>query len=343
MPNKKLYNTLNAIQEAVFILDSERHIVFVNQVGEKLFGKGFEGKDFVQVLRSPEILDSINEVYAGKRSASKVVAIDYPIRSHFSLMVRKVKGKLIVVSLKDISDMREAEKMRSDFVANVSHELRSPLTTLVGFIETLQGPAKGDEKANERFLELMNHEASRMTRLIADLLSLSKVEANLRVRPREKINVLSIIQRIKSNLEEQAKLANTSIEVNFGDVKPTVIGNEDELTQVFQNLIENAIKYGDPNKSVKIWANIFESVPNIEGRALCVVVEDEGEGIPKEHLSRLTERFYRVDTHRSRNMGGTGLGLSIVKHIINRHRGSLQIDSEIGVGSKFSVYLPTGK
>ena len=190
------------------------------------------------------------------------------------------------------------------------------------------------------FLGLMEREASRMTRLISDLLSLSKVEANLRIRPSGQVDIAALIHRIEATLDAQVKKEKKTLEINIASQNLIITGNEDELTQVFQNLIENAVKYGAQDSKITVEIFEQENVVGIPGTAMAVKICDQGNGIEKEHLSRLTERFYRVDTHRSRDKGGTGLGLAIVKHIVNRHRGRLQIDSEVDIGSTFSVYLP---
>ena len=343
MTDSTLYIALNALQEAVFILDVDRAILFENRVAEDLFGKGFIGRDFVQAIRHPECMRIIERVLGGEKSGETVMTIDYPGRAVFNVLVSDISTddqQKILVSLKDMSDLREAEQMRSDFVANVSHELRSPLTALAGFTETLRGPAKDDEVARERFLDLMNREALRMTRLIADLLSLSKVEANLRIRPNGQTDITAIIQRIETTLSQQAVKEKKTIKINVTCQNTIVTGHEDELVQVFQNLIENAIKYGAPDTVVMIDISEQENIAGISGLAMRIDICDQGNGIAKEHIARLTERFYRVDTHRSRDKGGTGLGLAIVKHIVNRHRGRLHIDSKVGVGSTFRVYLP---
>ncbi len=350
MTDKLLHTALDLLQEAVFILDVERTVKFSNSVAIDLFGDGFVGNDFVQIIRHPECIKAIDEVRKGKESAEYSISIDYPVKANFSVLVsrlgKKKRGNAeILVSLKDISDLREAEQMRSDFVANVSHELRSPLTALAGFIETLRGSAKDDEVARERFLGLMDHEASRMVRLIADLLSLSKLEANLRIRPSGQADVVAIIRRVQTSLNDLAKKESKTVELEIAVPAEAskIPGNEDELTQVFQNLIENAIKYGSQGTTVSIKVDTKESVAGIPGQAVAVEIRDQGEGIPKHQIARLTERFYRVDTHRSRDKGGTGLGLAIVKHIMNHHRGRMHIDSEVGVGSTFTIYLPTSK
>ena len=188
----------------------------------------------------------------------------------------------------------------------------------------------------------MDQEASRMVRLISDLLSLSKVEANLRIRPTGTADIVEIINQIKAILNDVAAIEEKQIIIEASAAELNLTGNADELTQVFQNLIENAIKYGKRNSSVRVKINRTKNIPGIDGEAISVEIHDEGEGIEKHHLARLTERFYRVDTHRSRDKGGTGLGLAIVKHIVNHHRGRMHIESEVGVGSTFTVYLPVG-
>lgn len=224
--------------------------------------------------------------------------------------------------------------MRSDFVANVSHELRSPLTALYGFVETLQGPAKDDAEAHERFLALMATEAQRMARLIDDLLSLSKLESTERVAPEELIDVGLILHRVKAALQPIIKREQAEVVLDLPETLPLVHGDLDALTQVFSNLIENAAKYGRPDSTVTVSAQVEN------GQTLSIAITDQGEGIAAKHIPRLTERFYRIDKGRSRSKGGTGLGLAIVKHILMRHRGTLEIISELGIGSTFSALLP---
>ena len=225
--------------------------------------------------------------------------------------------------------------MRVDFVANASHELRTPLSALLGFIETLQGPAAEDYDAQKRFLAIMHEQAARMTRLVEDLLSLSRIEMNEHLVPTSHISIASILNNLIQSLELKAAARSITMELRLGGSGQEVVGDSDELLQVFQNLIDNALKYGRPNSTVTISTGPSSRIRS----GLAISVSDQGDGIPRMHLPRLTERFYRVDTARSRRLGGTGLGLAIVKHIVNRHRGFLEIDSEIGVGSVFTVHL----
>lgn len=335
------YALLNALQEAVFVLDNGRKVKFTNNIAERIFGEQFIGLDFIQVVRHPDCIKTIDLVVNGQSSAAINVMIEHPIKSLFKMQVSDIENGEILVSFLDISDMHEAEQMRSDFVANVSHELRSPLTSIAGFIETLQGPAHDDKEARSRFLGLMDHEAKRMVRLISDLLSLSKVEANMRVRPQERADVVALAKQVQASLQEQAVKDGNKINILSSQDAHIIPGSSDELTQVLQNLIENALKYSAPNTAVDVLINTKDNVAGFSGEVLSMEIRDHGEGIGSEHIGRLTERFYRVDAHRSRDMGGTGLGLAIVKHITNRHRGRLHIESEIGVGSTFTVFLPT--
>ncbi len=336
---------LNGLGEAVFVIDENRRVLFANSAARELFGAEVQGHDIVHAVRHPDCLEAIEAVLQRRDRSQSVVALDTPVRATFQVTVASLgtdneDGSRAVVSFVDISHIREAEQMRSDFVANVSHELRSPLTTLAGFIETLKGAAKDDRAARDRFLDLMERESQRMTRLIADLLSLSKVEIKARVRPTATTDVLAIIERVIAALSARARQEGKEIRLEAPRGIDPVPGDEDELTQVFQNLIENAIKYGAPDTDVTVTVTKMDHAAGIRGPALAVGVRDRGPGIAPEHIPRLTERFYRVDTSRSRDKGGTGLGLAIVKHIINRHRGRLQIKSELGRGSTFTVALP---
>jgi len=244
-----------------------------------------------------------------------------------------------VLTLHDLTALKRSERMRADFVANASHELRTPLATLIGFIETLRGPAREDDAARERFLSIMGEQAGRMTRLVDDLLSLSRIELNEHLPPKDSVDVGRVLHAVADSLEQRAARRNVRIEVKIAEPLAPVTGDAEELTQVFQNLIDNAIKYGRSGSAVEVEAQAAQK--RVGGvAAVQVAVRDHGEGILKEHLPRLTERFYRVDPARSRELGGTGLGLAIVKHIVSHHRGILEIHSDLGEGSVFTVYLP---
>jgi two-component system phosphate regulon sensor histidine kinase PhoR len=251
--------------------------------------------------------------------------------------------------LRDVSGEKRLEALRSDFIANVSHELKTPISALLGFIETLQGPAREDREATDRFLSIMRGQSERMDRLVGDLLSLSRIELTEHARPTEIVDLGPVLHSLSDAFAIKLAAKNMRLELPPATVWPKVLGAPDELFQVFQNLIDNAIKYGREGEPISIiietsrdQAIIRKRLPSLrEAQALASIsVIDRGAGIAREHLPRLTERFYRVDPARSRDMGGTGLGLAIVKHIVNRHRGSLTITSEPGIGSCFTVHLP---
>ncbi|MBU2532310.1 MAG: PAS domain-containing protein [Alphaproteobacteria bacterium] len=350
MTNDQLSAILDGLTEAVFLIDESRQIILANRTARQLFGQGLVGSNFVRAVRHPDCVNCIDEVLRGTPSSRIVIQLPGPTPVVYQVSVAGLapsqadaaNGNVAraVISLDDISHVHEAEQMRSDFVANVSHELRSPLTALSGFIETLKTAAKHDAAARERFLVVMEQEANRMNRLIGDLLSLSKVESNARIRPTGRIDVTAIIKRVITTLSLRAEEEGRTIHLNcLGEIGP-IPGDSDEITQVFHNLLENALKYSAPQTAVFVTIEPLKHVAGLRGPALSIAVRDTGPGIPQVHISRLTERFYRVDAGRSRDKGGTGLGLAIVKHIVTRHRGRLQVTSELGVGSSFTVLLP---
>ncbi|MGF1604867.1 MAG: sensor histidine kinase [Rhodothalassiaceae bacterium] len=230
--------------------------------------------------------------------------------------------------------------MRADFVANASHELRTPLSSLIGFIETLKTVGAQDPEASARFLGIMNAEALRMVRLIDDLLSLSRIEMDRHLQPSASVALPALFESLLRSMQPQATARAVCFDVALEGDLPAARGDRDQLLQVFMNLLSNSIKYGRQGGTVRITAKQVRRIPEVGSPGLCITVSDEGDGIPSEHLPRLTERFYRVDSARSRRMGGTGLGLAIVKHIVSRHRGHLAIDSVLGQGTSVAVYLP---
>ena len=238
------------------------------------------------------------------------------------------------------------EKIRQDFVENVSHELRSPISSLIGFIETIQGPAKDDAESQKKFLSIMMSEAQRMSRMVEDLLSLSKVEVIERMRPEEPADLTNLITMTTELFARQAQNRSMNIKLDMDVNLPSIQGDADELLQVFNNLVDNAIKYGREKTNILIKVRVIDRIPDIGGTGgtggtgISIVVENEGDGINPDEIPRLTERFYRTDKGRSRELGGTGLGLAIVKHIINRHRGRLVINSNLNDKTTFTVFLP---
>ena len=247
---------------------------------------------------------------------------------------------LAIVTLNDLSPLSEAKMMRSDFVSNVSHEIRSPLTSIIGFVETLQGPAGDDINKREKFLEIISKEASRMTNLVSDLLSLSLVEAKEKRKVKGRVNPEEIVRLAFESLKPEAKKKGKEIKIKLAKDIPEIPGHHDNLLRVLINLIENSINYSRDKSVITISMKRISEEAEFLTPGVKITVSDKSDGISPEEIPRLTERFYRVDRSRSRDMGGTGLGLAIVKHILVRHRGKLSIDSVLGKGSDFSIYLP---
>jgi two-component system, OmpR family, phosphate regulon sensor histidine kinase PhoR len=323
-------------------INAEERITVLNAPAEDLLGKGLLGRHFVTALRQPGLVEAVERCLSGAGPCqARFTSIGGEHGTTYDVSLRPVGAHgIVLLSFNDVTEMAQAGQMRRDFVANVSHELRTPLTALIGFIETLQGPARDDTAARERFLGIMAQEAERMNRLVGELLSLSRVEAEERVRPEVPIDLRDVLRGTLRNLAPLAVDSNVTLAPTLGDAPALVLGDADQLVQVFTNLIENAIKYGGRDNRVEISVKSTAHDPAMRGPAVYVSVRDHGPGIDAIHLPRLTERFYRVDSHRSRALGGTGLGLAIVKHIMNRHRGRLKVTSTPGQGAEFRVILP---
>jgi len=330
---------------AVLIRRDER-IEAANRLAEKLLGPGLAGRHFITALRQPQLLDAIEaSLRDGAPRLADFLTNDGQQDTTFRVSVRPVElqGGVggMLVCFEDVTHVEQLGQMRRDFVANVSHELRTPLTALIGFIETLQGPARNDLNAQARFLGVMAGEAQRMNRLVGDLLSLSRVEAEERVRPTGRVNLRELVRSTLHGLTPMATQAGVTLHSDLPEGRIEIGGDDDQLRQVVTNLVENGIKYGGSGASVTVRLSGADYAPGLRTQAVVLAVEDTGPGIDPIHVPRLTERFYRVDSHRSREKGGTGLGLAIVKHIVNRHRGRLRIDSRVGQGTRFSVTLPS--
>jgi two-component system, OmpR family, phosphate regulon sensor histidine kinase PhoR len=335
---------LAALPDPLLLIDRERRILSANPAAALLLGARLQGRDLAGAVRAPAVLAAADAVLRG--GGPRIVDVDLPgpVERHLSAQLAPLDpptadGAAAVLTLTDLTSLKRSESMRQDFVANASHELRTPLATLVGFIETLRGPARDDAQARERFLSIMGDQASRMTRLVDDLLSLSHIELNEHLAPKDEVDLRRILAAVADSLEQRAERREMRITLAIPEDLPPVVGDADELTQVFQNLVDNAIKYGHAGTEVAVSAGRSERLLG-GSPAIQVTVRDQGEGILTEHLPRLTERFYRVDPARSRELGGTGLGLAIVKHIVNHHRGLLDISSELGQGSVFTVHMP---
>ncbi len=343
-PLPQVAATLGALDIPAFVLGEDVTVLYQNKAAERAFGILSPGSHLSARLRSPGILDMVRETIATDEPNQIEHSERLPSERVYTLRIapidlgqptqQSLEGaaqKLYLLSFRDISELRRIDRMRSDFVANASHELRTPLASLRGFIETLQGPARSDPAAHERFLAIMFDQATRMSRLVDDLMSLSRLELKSHIAPDQTIDLKPLIGHVRDALVPLADDLGVEIRTHLPEGKVEVLGDRDELVQVFENLIENACKYGQEGKFVDVYLRNGASDP-VE-----VTVVDQGPGIPAEHVPRLTERFYRVSVADSRSKKGTGLGLAIVKHILTRHRARLIVKSEVGKGSEFTV------
>ena len=296
-----------------------------------------------QTVRHPVVMEALRQGMAGEAPEPREVTTLGAHDGAFQVRVVALDPELgpdgrLLLSFSDMTQARLTERMRADFVANASHELRTPLANISGFIETLLGPAAEDEPARRRFLEIMAGEAGRMSRLIDDLLSLSRIELDKHVRPQTLLALPPLLADVGKTLAMRLEADGRQLELVVADDLPQVVADRDQILQVLHNLVSNALKYGRAGTPITLTA---AAEPGGRGEPMVrVSVIDRGDGIAPEHLPRLTERFYRVDTGRSRSMGGTGLGLAIVKHIVERHRGRLEIASRQGEGTNVSFTLP---
>ncbi|MCJ2120135.1 ATP-binding protein [Methylobacterium sp. J-001] len=329
------------VPDPVILVDRRTLVVEANPAARALLPALHQARPLSFALRSPEVLDGVEAVLSSGMPRRVSLATRVPLERIFEVQIGALpmpdgSGVSAVLFLRDLTSARRLEAMRVDFVANASHELRTPLATLIGFIETLQGPAREDSQARERFLEIMRVQAQRMTRLIDDLLSLSRIELREHVAPTTVVDLGALARQMVDAQGPPAEVRGATIRFQDGAGPYPVPGDADELARVIENLIENAVKYGGGHVSVALSREEDARL----GARIVLSVTDDGPGIPPEHIPRLTERFYRVDVASSRARGGTGLGLAIVKHSLNRHRGRLTIDSTVGQGTIVRVSLP---
>jgi two-component system, OmpR family, phosphate regulon sensor histidine kinase PhoR len=328
------------------VLDRDGRVIAFNESAAAIAPALRRGEPALITLRMPELVDAIRR--AGKRREPQRVEFfeRVPLDRWFEAFVTPVKlatgadggSDILLMTFNDLTPLRRVEEMRADFIANASHELRTPLAALLGFIETLQGSAKDDPAAREKFLGIMQGQAARMARLIDDLLSLSRIELNAHLHPTEPVDLTPIVRQVTDGLQMLARDRGVEIKVAAPAEPVTVLGERDELIRALENLVENALKYGAAGKRVDITLTRGQTrAGQAEAR---LSVRDFGPGIAPEHVPRLTERFYRVDVADSRAQGGTGLGLALVKHVLNRHNGKLSIESTPGAGAAFTMHLP---
>ncbi len=314
-------------------LDSEGNVLWRNGSAVAAFGG-----ETAALLRHPDVRAAFAEAVANAQPVRREMVLTTPVARDLEVTMIPV-GEPVYMLVNDRTRERALEKTRADFVANSSHELRTPLASLIGFIETLRGPAADDPEAQQRFLGIMAEQAGRMQRVIADLLSLSKIEISEHAPPKEILHLPPLLERIAAGMEPMLKQADVHLHMQVPPDLPKIPADADQIAQLFTNLLDNALKYGKRGGEIRLTATAAPDT-RFEPGGVVVSVADNGAGIPREHLPRLTERFYRVDKGRSRAVGGTGLGLAIVKHVVNRHRGRLLVESEVGQGTVFTVWLP---
>ncbi|MGC1997827.1 MAG: ATP-binding protein [Pseudolabrys sp.] len=346
-PQAQLIEQLIAgLPGAAIVLDRDGRVVAFNEAATGIAPALSRGEPALIGLRMPELVDAVRRA-ARRREPQRVEFFErVPLDRCMEAFVTPVRfgagGEqpvdLLLMTFNDLTPLRRVEEMRADFIANASHELRTPLAALLGFIETLQGTAKDDSVARGKFLDIMQGQATRMARLIDDLLSLSRIELNAHLQPNTPVDLPPIVRQVVDGLQTLARDRGVDIKVTIPLDPLWVLGDRDELIRALENLVENALKYGAAGKRVDITVSRGQTRAGMpEGR---VAVRDYGPGIAPEHLPRLTERFYRVDVTDSRAQGGTGLGLALVKHVLNRHGGRLTIESTLGAGATFTMHLP---
>jgi two-component system, OmpR family, phosphate regulon sensor histidine kinase PhoR len=326
---------LEAAPDPLIVVDGRGDVTDANKPAYALFPNLQKGRPFSFALRNPDVVDALNAVINGAAQQEVEWQERRPVERLYKVRVFPLGGQTAkaLIAFYDLSEARRIEAMRVDFIANASHELRTPLASVLGFIETLQGPAKNDPVARDRFLTIMQAQAQRMARLIDDLLSLSRVEMRAHQTPSDRLDLGSLAQQIADGLRPMAQERGVTLELDWPPQTVFVRGDRDELLRAIENLIENGLKYGASGGRVRV------SLETVRQEAV-LSVQDWGPGIAPEHVPRLTERFYRVDVAESRDKGGTGLGLALVKHIVAHHRGRMSIDSQLGQGATFRIALP---
>lgn len=346
-----LASVIEAAPDPVLLVDAGLEVVRANAAARRDFrvGEGPMPVPLARVLRDPGVLAATTAALQAGAPSTVTFSPTLDRLKEFTARVEPVDlgegGPGVLLAFRERTEQVMIERMRSDFVANASHEIRNPLAAIQGIVETLRGPARDDAGARDMFLELMAGEAARMARLVDDLLSLSRVELAANQPPTGRCDLRAVMGQVVERMYAVAAPSAVRIEAAIPSSLPEVVGDADQLHQLLVNLVDNAVKYGGEGTLVRVEATALAAAPAeagpVAGRpCVRVAVRDQGPGIAREHIPRLTERFYRVDTARSRKLRGTGLGLAIVKHIVRRHQGHLAIESEPGRGSTFAVLLP---
>ena len=331
---------INQIDDSILIVDKFKNIKFFNNSAKKKFGENNLNKHVATLLRVPDLLQNIDLVLLKKETITMDLELSSPSFQFFKVYLFSGPTSYVddpdsvVLFLKDLTDIIKAQRFKSDFVANVSHELKTPLVSIKGFLETISGHAKDDLEAQKKFIPIMLEQADRMESLIKDLLSLSKIELEEHIQPQDKVNLKEVLSNVEDIHQKNLKLFEfkNNIKDDF-----FIKGDHEKLIEVFSNIIDNSIKYSEKNKKIEV--NCGQGNGKVIGDSYTVSIKDNGIGIPTEQLPRITERFFRVDAAKSKKVGGTGLGMAIVKHIVNQHRGELEIKSEAQSGTEIKVHF----
>lgn len=346
LADTSLVHIVDAMADPCFLLDHRGVLDHKNAVADDIFPHLKTGDLLTLTFRHPQFVQTLDEVISTGKPAQLTFMDRFPSERWYKARISPVAGanedasiptkSKILVLMNELTEQKRAEQMRADFVANASHELRTPLTAVIGYLDTLMGPAKTDREAHKKFMPIMRAQAERMSNLVDDLLSLSRIELKEHVQPRDRVNLLTTLEEVSELLRPIADRHDNEFVINNLLEDSLVTGERIELVQVFENLLDNALKYGEPGTKVTIEIAPAKSV----NQKVAVRITNKGTPISAEHLPRLTERFYRVDVESSRAKKGTGLGLAIAKHIITRHRGNLSITSDSKSGTTVSVELP---
>ena len=335
---------IEELEDQFFALDKYNSIKYLNKSAKQRFGENLIDKNISSVVRDTKLLEQIEEAIKDQTTKNVNVEINLPSYQLYKIYIIPGPTHLfpeidsVVLFLKDFTEITKAQKLKTDFVANVSHELRTPLVSIKGSLETILGPASDDKVAQKKFMSIMSDQVLRMENLINDLLILSRIELEEHIKPNKIVNLNDIFTNIKSNFELILKKKKINLQIEL--MEPTLVfGDNDKLLTVFSNLIDNAIKYSQDGKNIYIKSQNSEG--KLIGKNMLISIKDEGIGIPQDLIPRITERFFRVDTEKSKKVGGTGLGLAIMKHIISQHRGDYEILSKVNEGTEIKIYLPT--
>jgi len=328
---------IDKIEDGIIILNVFNVIIYANKSASNNFGEKLEGKHISAAVRISDLLDKIDQHREDKKIRIVNVEIKNPLFKFYKTTISNIQSEQILLVFKDFTEVQKSQLIRSDFIANVSHNLKTPLVSIKGFLETIEDSAKDDPLSQKKFIEIMKLEANKMETLIEDLLTLSRIEQQEHILINNKVNIKKIIEDVVVLISKRIKKKKISLKVDLDEDQKFVIGDPEKLSILFLNLIDNAIKFSNPLKTIEI--KILK-VDEIFKKFISISIIDEGIGINEEDIHRITERFFRAENTRKLKIEGTGLGLAIVKHIINQHGGELKIISKVGSGSEFIVRLP---